>query len=202
MMISVYQLKPVFQGLLRPLAGRLAAAGVSANQVTITAALLSFAHGGWIAWLPHSPWPLLLLPLTLFARMALNAIDGMLAREFGQKSRLGALLNELGDVLSDVALYLPLALLDGVSPVAVVMAVIASLLAEFAGVCALLADSARRYDGPMGKSDRAFVFGSFGLLFGLGWVPAVVGSGLAWLVMALALVTLLRRARMALEAEV
>ena len=43
--------------------------------------------------------------------MALNAIDGMLAREYGQKSRLGAYLNELGDVVSDAALYAPFALL-------------------------------------------------------------------------------------------
>ena len=41
--------------------------------------------------------------------MAFNAIDGMLAREFGQKSRLGAYLNELTDVVSDAALYLPFA---------------------------------------------------------------------------------------------
>jgi CDP-diacylglycerol--glycerol-3-phosphate 3-phosphatidyltransferase len=42
--------------------------------------------------------------------MALNAIDGMLAREHGQASRLGAVLNELGDVVADAGLYLPLAL--------------------------------------------------------------------------------------------
>ncbi|MDR1367645.1 MAG: lysophospholipase [Candidatus Accumulibacter sp.] len=39
--------------------------------------------------------------------MAMNAIDGMLAREFGQKTPLGAYLNELSDVVSDAALYLP-----------------------------------------------------------------------------------------------
>ena len=42
--------------------------------------------------------------------MALNAIDGMLAREFGQKSALGGYLNEIGDVVSDAALYAPFAL--------------------------------------------------------------------------------------------
>ena len=50
-----------------------------------------------------------LLPAVLFVRMALNAIDGMLAREHGQKSALGAFLNELCDVVSDAALYLPFA---------------------------------------------------------------------------------------------
>ncbi len=40
--------------------------------------------------------------------MALNAIDGMLAREFNQQSTLGAILNEVGDIISDAALYLAL----------------------------------------------------------------------------------------------
>jgi CDP-diacylglycerol--glycerol-3-phosphate 3-phosphatidyltransferase len=31
-----------------------------------------------------------LIPLWMFVRMAFNAIDGMLAREFGQASKLGA----------------------------------------------------------------------------------------------------------------
>ena len=43
--------------------------------------------------------------------MMLNALDGMLAREFDRPTPLGALLNEIGDLVSDAALYLPLALL-------------------------------------------------------------------------------------------
>ena len=37
-----------------------------------------------------------------------------------------------------------------------------------AGVVAVQVGASRRYDGPMGKSDRAFVFGLLGLLIGLG----------------------------------
>ena len=109
-MPSVYDLKPAFQRLLRPLCGALARAGVTANQVTVAAALLSLAAGALVAWRPAARWPLLLIPGVLLVRMALNAIDGMLAREHGQKSALGGILNELGDVVSDAALYLPLAL--------------------------------------------------------------------------------------------
>ena len=115
-MISVYQLKPAFQGLLRPLVSWLAAHGISANQITLAALLLSCVQG--LAMVLWSGWPLLLLPLVLLLRMGLNAIDGMLAREHAMKTPLGAFLNELGDVLSDTALYLPLALVAGVSPVA------------------------------------------------------------------------------------
>jgi CDP-diacylglycerol--glycerol-3-phosphate 3-phosphatidyltransferase len=107
--LSIYALKPKFQALLRPLTGALARSGVTANQVTLAAAVASVAIGVFIAWRAPERWPFLLLPLWMFLRMALNAIDGMLAREFGQKSRLGAYLNELTDVVSDSALYLPFA---------------------------------------------------------------------------------------------
>jgi len=64
------------------------------------------------------------VPCALFVRMALNALDGMLAREHGMGSDVGAMLNELGDVVSDVALYLPLAVVPGCSAPLVVMAVV------------------------------------------------------------------------------
>jgi CDP-diacylglycerol--glycerol-3-phosphate 3-phosphatidyltransferase len=100
-MPSVYQLKPAFQVLLRPIVNWLARIGVTANQVTIAALLLSLSTGHVIARTHGGP-SLLLLPVVLFVRMALNAMDGMLAREHNQKSALGAILNELGDAVADV----------------------------------------------------------------------------------------------------
>jgi len=138
------------------------------------------------------------LPGFLFVRMALNAIDGMLAREHHMKSRLGAVLNEIGDVAADTALYLPLALVSGFSPLLIVLITILSIISEMTGVVAVQIGATRRYDGPMGKSDRAFIFGLLGLLLGLG-VPA--GQ---WLLLvqaavgALLLLTILNRARRAL----
>jgi len=111
-MPSIYGLKPAFQNLLRPMVNGLARAGVTANQVTVAALLLSLAAGGAVAW-TRGGRMLLVLPAVLFARMALNAMDGMLAREHGQKSALGAILNELGDVAADAGLYLPLAYVAG-----------------------------------------------------------------------------------------
>jgi CDP-diacylglycerol--glycerol-3-phosphate 3-phosphatidyltransferase len=175
-MASIYELKPAFQGLLRPMTRRLAAAGMTANAVTLLAALLSLAAGTAIAWTRGALGTLLLLPAVLFARMALNAVDGMLAREHGQKSKLGALLNELGDVVSDAALYLPLALVPGFSPPLVAVIVVLAALSEMTGVLAQTIGASRRYDGPMGKSDRAFVFGLVALLLALGVPPG------AWLV--------------------
>jgi len=198
-MISVYDFKPAFQGLLRPAVGRLARAGATANQVTLAAMLLSLAQGAWIALSTDKTLALLLLPAALFLRMALNAMDGMMAREYDQRSPLGALLNELGDLISDLALYLPLVLVPGVPAPALIAAVLVGLLAEFAGVCAALIGAQRRYDGPMGKSDRAFVFGLLGLFLGMGWVPDGLGGVPVWGVALLGLVTVYNRIRRALE---
>ena len=102
--------------------------------------------------------------------MALNAIDGMLAREHDMQSSLGALLNELGDVVSDSALYLPLAMVPLFDSRLVVIIVVLSAVSEMAGVVAVQIGSMRRYEGPMGKSDRAFWIGLLSLLAGLGLI--------------------------------
>ena len=114
--MSIYELKPRFQALLRPLVRHLHAMGVTANQVTLAACVVSVALGLWLFFAAPSAAAFALIPLWMFLRMAFNAIDGMLAREHAQQSALGAFLNELTDVLSDAALYLPFALVAPFSP--------------------------------------------------------------------------------------
>lgn len=194
-MASVYDLKPRFVALLRPVAARLAAHGVSANAVTLAAMLASILVGLVLAMWPDCLRLWLILPVFLFLRMAANAIDGILAREHGMKSRLGAILNEVGDVVSDTALYLPFILLAGVNGFWVMLAVIIAIIGEMVGILGQVVGSSRRYDGPMGKSDRAAVFGLIGFLIGIG-VP--VAGWINWAMAAIALlglVTLLNRAR-------
>ncbi|MBN3005096.1 CDP-alcohol phosphatidyltransferase family protein [Chromobacterium alkanivorans] len=197
-MPSIYQLKSRFQDLLRPLLRGLVAVGVTANHVTLGAMLASVAYGGWLACQPGRALPWLLLPLFLFLRMALNAIDGMLAREHGQKSRLGGILNEVGDVVSDAALYLPFALLLA-QPAWAVLAVALALLTEFVGVLGPSLGATRRYDGPMGKSDRAFVYGAYALLLSLWPQAAAWGGWVFGLSAALMALTCVNRARAILK---
>lgn len=198
-MPTIYQFKPAFQNLLRPLVRQLAAAGVTANQVTLAAFGLSVATGGALLWWPGSRAVLLAVPVVCFVRMALNAIDGMLAREFAQKSKLGAILNEIGDVLSDATLYLPFAGVGSISAPLVVGVVLLAIISEMTGVVAVQIGATRRYDGPAGKSDRAFVFGLLGLLGGCG---VILGAWTNWLLaleLALLVVTIFNRARGALR---
>lgn len=199
-MASIYDLKPAFQGLLRPLVRALAARGVGANQVTVAACVLSIVSGAVVyRWVGTAPAVMLLLPPVLLVRMAMNAVDGMLAREHDMRSALGGFLNELADVVSDAALYLPFAALPGVSAPAVVLFVVLAACSEVAGIVSAAQGASRRYDGPMGKSDRAFALGALGLLVGLG---AGSGSWINWVLLALAamvLVTVVNRVRSGLK---
>jgi len=179
--VSIYALKPRFQALLRPVAAALERSGVTANQVTIVAAAISIAVGAFVAWHAPERTPFLLIPIWMFARIALNALDGMLAREFNQESRLGAYLNELGDVISDAALYAPFAWLPPFSGVWLSAVIVLAIVTEFAGVMGTTVGASRRFDGPFGKSDRAFAFGALGLWIGLG------GTLPDWIAMALPL---------------
>jgi CDP-diacylglycerol---glycerol-3-phosphate 3-phosphatidyltransferase len=158
-MPSIYDLKPRFQSLLRPAMHALAGAGISPNMVTV-AAILGSALAGWYA-ATYSLW---VMPVWLFVRMALNALDGMMARELNRMSRLGAILNEVGDVVSDAALYFPLVLVTGVAQWPIVAFVFGATLTEFCGVLQQALTGVRRYEGPMGKSDRAFAVGLVALV--------------------------------------
>ena len=164
--MTLYKIKPAFQNLLRPLVRLLARWGVTPNQVTIAAILLSAAGGAAITAGHEQPLVFLIIPMVLLVRMAMNAVDGMLAQEHHMQSRLGAVLNEMGDMVSDAFLYLPFALV--ISPTLVIAFVLLAILSETAGILGLTIGGDRRYDGPLGKSDRALVLGVMALAIGLG----------------------------------
>jgi CDP-diacylglycerol---glycerol-3-phosphate 3-phosphatidyltransferase len=168
MTISIYQLKPRFQQLLRPAVAVLARAKVAPNQVTIITAGMMLLFGACLATWPGVRWLWGALPLVLLVRMALNALDGMLAVSTDQQSRTGAVLNEVGDVSADIALYLPLVRVPGIDARLAALAVVLAVLTEVAGLRPLLHGHTRRFDGPMGKSDRAAVYGVIGLLITFG----------------------------------
>lgn len=196
--MSIYALKPRFQALLRPLVARLFALGVTANQVTVFTCAVSVALGVTFYALGAPPAGFALVPLWMFIRMAFNAIDGMLAREFGQQSRLGAFLNEITDVVSDAALLLPFALVSPLSGLWVGVVIVLAGLTEFAGVLGSTVGASRRYDGPMGKSDRAFVFGALALWIAIAPLPPMANLLLP-VVAALTALTVVNRVRRALQ---
>ena len=193
--MSIYDLKPKFQNLLRPLVIKLEQRGVTANQVTLTACTISVILGLILTALSGYHWLFILIPIWLFVRMALNAIDGMLAREFNQKSRLGGYLNEITDVVSDAALYLPFAFVHPFDALQIGLIIWLSALTEFCGVLGQVQGKTRRYDGPLGKSDRAFLFGVLGLVYV--FVPVLPDFlyWLIWIAIILLIVTCVKRVK-------
>jgi len=193
-MRGMYGLKPALQQHLRPLARQLALVGIRANHVTIFACALSAIF--CVLLMSYAdPRLFVLLPAIFLVRMVLNALDGMLAREWRQASRLGIYLNELSDVVSDTFLYLPFTQLPDFRPQWIWTVIVLSVITEMSGVIGVMAGAERRYDGPMGKSDRAFVFSIAGLLIGFGRLAPVVAVLLPIIISALLALTLFNRVR-------
>ncbi|MGB5876475.1 MAG: alpha/beta fold hydrolase [Psychrobacter nivimaris] len=187
--MSLYQLKTQFQNQLRPISNTLVEQNITANQVTVSAVLLSIGTAYVIAKPAAEQQRLwLLLPSSLFVRMALNAIDGMMAREHGQASRLGAVLNEVGDMVADTALLASLAphilthhindkeqqtlIFNLPTNISTSQHHITALIAlsvgtELLGVTSNAMLGVRANQGPLGKSDRAFLLGMLGAFMGI-----------------------------------
>ncbi|MBT4737880.1 MAG: CDP-alcohol phosphatidyltransferase family protein, partial [Flavobacteriales bacterium] len=83
----------------------------------------------------------------------------MMARIYNLQSKLGEILNEVGDIISDVAIYFPLIIFSSLSIEIAIIFILLSIINEFCGLIAKVISGKRRYDGPMGKSDRAFLIG-------------------------------------------
>jgi len=167
-MISVYKLKPKFQELLNPILLFLNKRNITANQITIASILLSVIIAVLFWNATTNNWLFLSLPIGLLLRMALNALDGMMARKFNQISKLGEVLNEIGDVVSDAIIFFPLLKFHPESLYLIVVFILLSIVNELSGIMGKLIGGTRRYDGPMGKSDRALLIGFYGLLQFLG----------------------------------
>ena len=197
MRFSIYQLKPAFQKLLNAPVQFLKRQRVSPNQVTLAALALSVVYGALLCIWPGQSLLWAVLPMVLLVRMALNAIDGLLARAAAQLTKLGALLNEIADQLADAALYLPFAYVAGLYPELVVLNVILASLTEFTGIAALTVGSARGFAGPMGKSDRAFAFAILALAVAAG-APALLSNSLLGVIACLSIWTIRNRVKLAL----
>jgi CDP-diacylglycerol--glycerol-3-phosphate 3-phosphatidyltransferase len=199
---SVYMLKPAFQRMLLPIVDALARVPVRANTVTLLGGVVSLATGVVIATTGAvgDVRVMLVVPIAILIRMALNAIDGLLATRHATPTRLGGMLNELVDVLSDSVVLGAFAFVffdDDGSSASVALVVTGMALAaasEVAGLASSSSGASRRYDGPMGKSDRGLVISILCVGLALG---APTGSvTVAFAIMdALLVVTIVQRVR-------
>lgn len=154
-MFSLYSLKPKFQDLLRPTAQKLVNRGITANQITLFTAGASVFLGLILTMFSQVSFLFWLLALWLPIRMALNAIDGMMAREFMQESAQGGYFNEVGDMIADSMLFLPFAFIVPFGGFSIGLLIWVSVMTEVFGLLGKIHGfHGRCYDG-FGKSDRA-----------------------------------------------
>jgi CDP-diacylglycerol--glycerol-3-phosphate 3-phosphatidyltransferase len=76
-------------------------------------------------------------------------------------------LNELGDIVSDVVLFIPLGAIFHFASWPALAFMLLIIINEYCGVLAKAITGTRRYDGPMGKSDRAFVLSICAILLSI-----------------------------------
>jgi len=185
--------KVFFQMLFRPTANFMARTGFTANQVTASTILFSLAAGTAVCSWPEQHWPLIMILLVMFVRLAFNHIDGMLAREHGMITPLGGILNELSDVISDIALFLPLATISGIAPWPMFLTVLFGVITEMAGVVGLAIGASRREDGPLSKKPRGVFFAIIILAIILGETPGGWMNVLLMALLPLMVLTIINR---------
>jgi CDP-diacylglycerol--glycerol-3-phosphate 3-phosphatidyltransferase len=179
---SLYALKPGFVSALEGIQTRLIRRGVSADRVSIAGLVAAAAAAGGVVAGARFPvaW-LAVLPLC-GVWMALNALDGSIARATGEASRRGALLNELADRAGDL-LILTAGFFVSPWPIPAVALVLVGI-SELVAAVGWAVTGRRILDGPMPKPDRAIVIG-LGATFGffsagaLGLAYTIVGAGAA-----------------------
>mgnify|MGYP001812058575 FL=1 len=191
---GLYRIKPAAQRLVDPLVDGCVARGISADALTLAAMPVAALGGLCLALSEALPVALLAVPLLAAARLVLNLIDGQVARRSGTEHPWGEVLNELGDRVADVLFIAGLAFVAAVGPLLALSAVIAALLASYAGVVARATGAPRGYGGVMSKPGRMIVLAvaaPLAFVVGAGW-PLVAG---AWIILLGSLVTLAQRLR-------
>ena len=188
--MSIYELKPRFQRLLLPCLGSLRNWGLSPNDLTLAGIILSIFGGFFLLTMPAHTW--IIAPILLF-RMGLNALDGMMAKTYQLQSKKGAILNEMGDIISDLVLYAPLLLVLDVSSALLTGFCVALICTEFSGVLAQAVYGKRAYQGPMGKSDRAFWMSLAGIAVSVFPLLSIHLEIFGWILVAAMGITIVKR---------
>ena len=162
--MGIYAVKPRFQEVLSPVASWLADRDVNPTALNLLALVASF-NAALLLFLATNTYLSLLIPLLVFIRIALNALDGMVARLNDVEGQAwGEVLNETVDRVSDAFIFVGLALNPAVNTTLGLMTALIVVLTSFVAVASKAAGGGRRYDGVMGKADRMFIIGLLGVL--------------------------------------
>lgn len=180
---------------------------MTANQATVLGILFVVLTAmSFVVGLNHAEyrWLLLLTPIFLVMRMAMNALDGMLAREYKTGSVAGELFNEGLDIVGDTICYGSLFFVPNAPQMSLTVFLVLTWMAEYFGVLGKgLPGGVRRHETFLGgKPDRAIWMGALALiLFFYPGFSRYVGTYLAVVACFVLMTSLVRIRKTLLEAK-
>jgi CDP-diacylglycerol---glycerol-3-phosphate 3-phosphatidyltransferase len=158
--MGIYAIKPKFQQFLTPVKNFFVKNKVHPTTINFMALILSLVGGAVLYFSDVYINLLFYIPLMAFARTALNALDGMIARELKVKNQgFGEVLNEFFDRISDASIFFGLTLASYTNLIIGALAVIFILLNSYLSIVSKAAGGKRQYGGIMGKADRMIYLG-------------------------------------------
>lgn len=152
--MGIYRIKPRFQQSLQGVEAYLVARRVHPDYLTLAALALSVIGGLALIASRWSHWLVLLIVPVALGRTALNALDGLVARDTGLARPWGEVLNEFCDRLADVSLLAGVALSPGGNQPLGAVTIVVMLLSSYVAILSKAAGGCRQYGGIMGKADR------------------------------------------------
>ncbi len=163
--MGIYGIKPWFRAQLQPLVKLLW--NVHPDVLTWSALVISAICGLLLYYSYRHPYfAVIVIPL-LFVRLALNALDGLLAQQTGKARPAGEVLNEMTDRFADIFIYGGLALSPSSNHLLGFCAVICLLMVSYVGILGKAVGTERVYSGVLGKADRLFTLMVCCLIYGI-----------------------------------
>jgi len=191
--MGIYSIKPKFQVFLKPAERFCVRWKIHPTLINILALLLSIIGGIVLYFAGRHPLWLIYIPIMAFVRTALNALDGMVARDLKVKNQaFGEVLNEFMDRISDASIFFGLALAPYTNLVLGSAVTIIILLNSYLSIVSKAAGGSRQYGGFMGKADRMIYVGIMAVLI-LIWKDYSFGNYLLWFVGIGTSITMLQR---------
>ena len=174
-MNGLYALKPWYALRLAGLRRALIARRVTPGMVSAAGVGFGTAAGAALFLLPTGPVAAVGVGTLLAARLACANLDGAIARETGRTTRSGAVVNELGDRVAELA---ALAGALASTPVPVVLAAaFAASAPSWVSLAGAAAGGPRLQGGPVGKTERAALLVLIAATGWATWVLALMAAG-------------------------
>jgi CDP-diacylglycerol--glycerol-3-phosphate 3-phosphatidyltransferase len=152
---GLYGLKPWYAARLSLIRRRLVVAGVSPHVVTVTGVAFGAGAGTALALMRPGVLAGAVVAILLAARLACANLDGGVARDGGRATPFGAVVNELGDRLAELA---ALAGCLAIAPAWLACATgLAATLPSWVALAGASAGLGRVQGGPVGKTERCLL---------------------------------------------